>query len=196
MIRDYDTKLKTMLDFKRYEHSLGVQKTAVEIAQRHGADIEKASIAGILHDCAKGFSDEKLLKSAELAGIEVNDVERRSPQLLHGPVGAYIAQVEFGVEDADILHAIRYHTTGCENMSLLDKIIYVADYIEPCRNFPGVDELRKTTFGNLDKGVIMALDNTLKYVIERGQLIHILTVKARNFMLSELPILMEERGLK
>jgi predicted HD superfamily hydrolase involved in NAD metabolism len=184
MMSEINMKLKSMLSEHRYEHSLGVQETAIKLANQFHADVDKACIAGLVHDCAKGFSNETLLKMAVEYGVDINEVYRFQPELLHGPVGAYVAQMEFNIDDEEILHAIRYHTTGCENMSLLDKIIYIADYIEPGRNFPGVDALRQETYNDIDRGVLMALDNTIKYVIERRQLIDVLTIKARNFILS------------
>jgi len=184
MIEDLNNKLKTMIDEHRYKHSIGVQETAVKLAVKYGADVHKASIAGLLHDCAKGLSNETLLSIAEKhCAIEIDYVYRYQPALLHGAVGAYIAERDFLIRDKEIIHSIEYHTTGCVNMSLLDKIIYIADYIEPGRDFQGVDMLREQTFQDLNKGVVLALSNTLKHVIESGHLIHILTVQARNYML-------------
>lgn len=178
-------KLKSMISNERYNHSIGVQQTAIKLAAVYGADETKASIAGLVHDCAKGFSDYELIDAADKYGIETNDVTRSQPGLLHGPVGSYVARGAFSIEDEEILHAIWYHTTGCKNMSLLDKIIYIADYIEPGRNFPGVDQLRKCAFHSINEAVLTALNNTIKYVINKNQLIDMLTVEARNYMLSE-----------
>jgi len=183
MISDMNSRLKSMISEHRYKHSLGVQETAVKLAEIYNADVDKASIAGLIHDCAKDFSDQELLKMAEQYGIEINDVCKNQPGLLHGPVGAYVARDEFMIEDEEILRSITYHTTGCENMSMLDKIIYIADYIEPGRDFPGVEVLRDVTYKNIDNGILMALDSTIKYVIERGQLIDILTIRARNYII-------------
>lgn len=176
-------KLKSMISNERYNHSIGVQQTAVKLAVMYGADTIKASTAGLIHDCAKGFSDDELIEAADKYGIETNDVTRSQPGLLHGPVGSHVAREVFSIEDDEILHAIWYHTTGCKNMSLLDKIIYIADYIEPGRDFSGVDELRKSAFHSMDEAVLTALNNTIKYVIDKKQLIDMLTVEARNYML-------------
>jgi putative HD superfamily hydrolase of NAD metabolism len=183
MIGDANEKLRSMLSEKRYIHSLGVQKTAIDLAKKYNCDAQKASIAGLVHDCAKGFSDEKLMEASAKYDIQIGMVYEKQPGLLHGPVGAYVARDEFLIDDMEILHAIKYHTTGCENMSMLDKIIYIADYIEPGRDFPGVDSLREETYLNIDRGLLMAFDNTIRYVIDRGELIDTMTVRARNSLL-------------
>lgn len=183
MVENLNDRLKEMLSEKRYLHSLGVQETAVKLARKYGADDKKASIAGLVHDCAKGFDDEKLIQVYMLSGMEMNKVYEKQPQLLHGPVGAYIAKREFLIDDDEILHAISFHTTGCENMSMLDKIIYVADYIEPGRDFPGVEAIRKAVYENIDRGLMMAFDSTISYVLDRHQLLDLNTVMARNYLL-------------
>jgi predicted HD superfamily hydrolase involved in NAD metabolism len=186
MIDDIRIKLRNMLDEKRYKHSLGVQETAVKLAEKYIVDVNKASLAGLVHDCAKGFTNDKLLILAEEYSINVKDIYRIQPELLHGAVGAFYAKGEFLIYDEEVLHSIRYHTTGCENMSMLDKIIYIADYIEPGRRFPGVEDLRKETYNDIDKGVLIALDLTIKYVLEKKQLLDVLTIDARNYMLKTI----------
>jgi predicted HD superfamily hydrolase involved in NAD metabolism len=176
-------KLKNMISVERYNHSIGVQETAIKLADRYGANSNKASIAGLVHDCAKGLNHDEMLKAAKKYGIEVNDVTKSQPGLLHGPVGSCMARELFSINDEEVLHAIWYHTTGCRDMSLLDKIIYIADYIEPSRDFKGVDKLRAAAFQDIDRAVLLALDNTIKFVIEKNQLLDLLTIEARNFML-------------
>lgn len=183
MMENLQHRVKLMLNEHRYRHSLGVMDTAVKLAKEYDVDLHKAAVAGLIHDCAKGFSGDALLKKAKEYGIEIDNVYKSQPDLLHGPVGACIAWEEFGIRDEDILHAVRYHTTGCEDMSILDKVIYIADYIEPGRNFPGVDALRNEAFRNMDKSILVALNNTIKYIVERGQLIDMNTIKARNYIL-------------
>ncbi|KPU44160.1 putative nicotinate-nucleotide adenylyltransferase [Oxobacter pfennigii] len=183
MINDITEKLKAMLSPKRYMHSLGVRDTAVKLAKLYGTDEDKAAIAGLIHDCAKGLSDELLLKIAREIGIETQGIYEKQPELLHGPAGTYMAKKDFKIEDEEILHSIMCHTTGCENMSLLDKIIYIADYIEPNRSFPGLEELRKAAFRDIDEAMLLALDNTIKHVINKKQMIDIQTIKARNYIL-------------
>jgi predicted HD superfamily hydrolase involved in NAD metabolism len=175
--------LEKNLNNHRYIHSLNVSKTAVKLAELYGADINKAKVAGLIHDCAKKLSDEELLDIFKCNNIRVDTISMNSPQLLHGWAAAIIAKQTMGIDDYEILSAVKYHTTGKKDMSLLEKIIYIADYIEPGRDFPGVDELRKITFENLDEGLLKAFDSTIKYVIERNQLIHLDTIEGRNFLL-------------
>ena len=106
-----------------------------------------------------------------------------SINLMHGLAGSIIAKHIMGIEDEDVLNSISYHTTGRKNMTILEKIIYIADYIEPMRNFPGVDELRKIAYSNLDEALLLSFDNTIKYVITKGQLLHLDTIEARNYIL-------------
>lgn len=181
-IKDY---LKENLKPKRYEHSLGVRDTAVKLAKIYNCDIEKANKAGLVHDCAKNMTDAELIDIAKKSGLVIDEVCEESPQLLHGPVGALIAKEKMGIEDKDILNAIAYHTTGRKHMSLLEKIVYIADYIEPLRNFPGVDELREKAFINLDEALLKSFNNTIKFIIDRGQLLHLNTIEGRNYLVSK-----------
>lgn len=126
-----------------------------------------------------------VLETAERHYLNVDEITRREPQLLHGPVGAVVARTEYGIENKEILGAIKYHTTGRKNMSVLEKIIYLADFIEPGRSYPGVDKLRKMAFENLDDAMIQALTNTIRYISGIGGLIHERTVSARNYLILE-----------
>ncbi|MDI3534208.1 MAG: hypothetical protein PWQ82_573 [Thermosediminibacterales bacterium] len=178
--------LKNIINDKLLKHSIGVEKTAIKLAKVYKAETEKAAVAGLLHDCAKGFTDEQLLKKAVDFDILLDSVSKQQPQLIHGPVGAQMAKHIFGVDDIEIIRAIEIHTTGDQNMSVLDKIVYLADYVEPDRDFPGVDALRKLAFENLDKACLFAFNNTLKYVIDNNWLIHPKTVIARNDILMKM----------
>lgn len=180
-------KLKGMLSEKRFRHSLSVQEMAVKLAKAYGGDEEKAALAGLIHDCAKSKPDEELLKLAGEFGILVDNIQKAEPGLLHAVVGAELAKRYFGIEDGEILDAVRYHTTGCEDMALMTRIIYTADYIAQDRQFPGVEDLRKTAFENLDAAVLMGLDLTIKHVLSKNGLIHPDTVNARNFMIITFP---------
>lgn len=175
--------LEKNLNNHRYIHSLNVSKTAVELASLNNADINKAKIAGLVHDCAKNLSNEEILKICKNNNIQVDNISMNNPQLLHGWAAAIIAKQVMGINDEEILSAVKYHTTGKKNMSLLEKIIYIADYIEPGRDFNGVSELRKITHENLNMGLLKAFDSTIKYVIDRNQLIHMNTIEGRNFLL-------------
>ena len=141
-------------DAKRFEHTLGVEYTAAALAMRYGSDIDSARAAGLLHDCAKCLSDEKRLSICRKNHIPVTEVERKNPFLLHAKAGAYLAREKYGIKDPDILNAIRSHTTGRKNMSLLEKIIFVADYIEPGRKHaPNLTDIRKLAFLDINRAM-------------------------------------------
>lgn len=155
------------LDTKRYDHTIGVADTAACMAMSLGADIEKAYVAGLLHDCAKCMSDKKRVEICKKNGLGINPVEAKRPALLHAKVGAYLAKQEYGITDKDILNAICYHTTGRPNMSLLEKIVFTADYIEPGRKqAPNLEEIRRLAFSDLDRAIIKILKDTLDYLAE------------------------------
>ncbi|MCY6959727.1 bis(5'-nucleosyl)-tetraphosphatase (symmetrical) YqeK [Clostridium brassicae] len=177
--------LKENLKESRFKHSISVMDTAIKLADIYGEDIEKAKIAGLVHDCAKYLQRERMLSVAREYGYDITKVCFKNSSLLHGVAGAYVAKNIIGIEDEDILNSIAYHTTGRRNMSMLEKIIFIADYIEPLRDFPGVDVVREMAFKDIDKSLIMAFDRTIKYVIEKGQLLHNDTVEARNYMICE-----------
>ena len=185
ILEELTQKLKMNMDEQRFLHSLGVMKTAVELAAHYDADVKKAEIAGLLHDCAKGMNIEHQLKMVEYFGILLDDVEKRQKALIHGPLGAVTAKRDYGITDAEILKAIEIHTTGDVNMSLLDKIIFLSDFIEPGRCFPGVEELRVKAFKDLDDAIIDAFDSTIRYVLSKGSLLHPKTILGRNFILMQ-----------
>ena len=169
-------KLRPKLSEKRFVHTIGVEYTAATLAFVHGADVEKARIAGLLHDCAKGYSDEEKLKKAKKHGIPISKVEKANPDLLHGKLGAVYAKKKYDVKDNEILTAITYHTTGHPGMSLLDKIIFVADYIEPNRKMvKDMEEIRREAYEDIDKCVIHILKNTLDYLHEKKYVIDEMT---------------------
>lgn len=179
-IKEY---LKENLKKTRFFHSLGVMDTAVNLADHYGADVNKARIAGLVHDCAKNMTGDALVKLAKENGYSIDVMYEKSPQLLHGIVGAIIAKTLFGIEDSEVLSAITYHTTGREAMSLLDKIIYIADFIEPSRSFPGVDVIRSSACVDLDVTLIKCFDESIKYILSKGQLLHLSTINSRNYVL-------------
>ena len=157
--------LRKYLDRDRFEHSEGVMYTAAALAMRYGENLEKAQIAGILHYCAKCIPDNKKLKICEKNHIEITEAEKCSPFLLHAKVGAYIAKEKYDIEDAEILDAIACHTTGKPAMTLLDKIIYISDYIEPMRSkASNLEEVRKMAFVDLDETLFKILSDTLVYL--------------------------------
>ena len=157
--------LEKELEPKRFEHTLGVEYTAASLAMRYDVSIEDALVAGLLHDCAKCISGEKLIDICEKQHIDINNVERKNPSLLHTKVGEYLAQEIYDIHDSDILNAIRYHTTGRPGMSILEKIVFIADYIEPGRKqAPNLEEIRKLAFTDLDNALIRILEDTLAYL--------------------------------
>lgn len=174
--------MEKTLDPKRYEHTLGVEYTAAALAMCHDVSIKDAQLAGILHDCAKCMSDEKKLALCEKHNISVNEAERKNPSLLHAKVGSFLAMEEYGVTDQDVIHAILNHTTGRPNMSPLEKIIFIADYIEPGRNKAArLDEIRKLAFVDLDRTLVWILKDTLDYLKTLDEEIDPMTQKTYDF---------------
>ena len=162
-------KVKKKLEKERYEHTKGVMYTAASLAMANGSDINQAMFAGLLHDCAKCIPNEEKLALCKKYGIPVSKFELDSPYLLHAKLGAFLAQKEYDITDGEILHAIEVHTTGAPDMSLLDKIIFVADYIEPNRDkAPNLTAIRRLAFSNLDVCVAQILKDTLDYLKKRG----------------------------
>ena len=158
-------KLKENLNAKRYIHSIGVSNTAACLAMRYGYDHKKAYLAGLLHDCAKGLKDVQLLETVRQAGIVLSDVEEANPDLLHSKAGSIVAREKYGIDDEEIQGAIYHHTTGRPGMTLLEKIIFVADYIEPNRtNLPGLDRIRVTAFTDIDESIALICKNTLDHL--------------------------------
>jgi len=174
--------MEKTLDPKRYEHTLGVEYTAAALAMCHDVSIKDAQLAGILHDCAKCMSDEKKLALCEKHNVSVNEAERKNPSLLHAKVGSFLAMEEYGVTDQDVIHAILNHTTGRPNMSPLEKIIFIADYIEPGRNKAArLDEIRKLAFVDLDRTLVWILKDTLDYLKTLDEEIDPMTQKTYDF---------------
>jgi predicted HD superfamily hydrolase involved in NAD metabolism len=174
--------LKKKQSEHRFTHSLGVQYTSICLAMKYGYDLSKAELAGILHDCAKHYSAEKLIKICEKNKIPITDSESKSPFLLHAKVGALLAVDKYGVTDNTVLDAIRCHTTGKPAMTMLEKIVFVADYIEPGRNnAPNLDTLRQLSFENIDEAVLAILQQTLDYLKGKKQDIDQHTVETYNY---------------
>ena len=180
-------KLKDYLPEKRWTHSLNVAKAAVQLSDLVGCVSQKAEIAGILHDAAKYVKLADVGTYCEKYNIHLDDMEKESTALSHSVLGSYIARYEFGIEDENILSAIRYHTTAKPDMNILEKIIYVADVIEVGRDYPGVDDLREVAFsGDLDRAVLMALENAILSVIRKKAPLHLRTIEARNYYLAQV----------
>lgn len=169
-------KIQTHQEGARYEHTLGVMYTAAALAMRYHENMEKALIAGLLHDCAKGYSSEKKIDLCKKYQLPISPSEKKNPGLLHAKLGAYLANAKYGVEEQDILDAITCHTTGKPEMTLLDKILYIADYIEPNRDqAPDLDRLRQLAFEDLDECLYQILDASLKYLYSKDEVIDPMT---------------------
>ncbi len=179
-MQDYRNAIVARLSDYRATHSLNVAKAAVQLAKKYGADVQQAEIAGLLHDCTKEMPPKEQLQLLEEFDIMITSAERCAHKLLHAVTGSVIARTQFGITDEAILSAIRYHTTGKAGMTLLEKIIYVADFISEERNFPGVERLRVTAFENLDDAVFAGLAFTLQDLVAKGKPVHPDTVAAYN----------------
>ena len=182
-IIEIEKKLRSALSKKRFEHSLGTMEAAVALARQFGADEAKARIAGLIHDCAKDMTDKELLDIALGAGMHVDWMQRMTPQLIHGAVGAIVARRDYGIDDEEVLTAVANHTMGAEHMSKLEKIIYLADMIEPGRHHAGVEEVRVAAKTDLDAAVLLTMDKTITHVVSRGWILHPDTAIARNDMI-------------
>lgn len=179
-IKDY---VKENLKVGRYNHTLGVVNTAVELAKVFGEDQKKAEIAALCHDVAKNMDLEQLRKIIDEENITLSIDEENTKEIWHSIAGPIIAKNIFKINDEEILSAMRWHTTGRENMSNLDKIVYLADLIEPSREFDGIDEIRSISYKSLDLAMIKALTHTTIYLLNKGYAVDINTIKARNYLL-------------
>lgn len=164
-LEELQEELKGILKKRRYNHTLGVRYTAQAMAMCFDEDIVKAGYAGMLHDCAKYLSDVEIMSECTKHHIACSSAEKLKPSLLHAKLGACYAREKYGVEDEQVLSAIRWHTTGKPGMGTLEKIIFIADYIEPERKMlPGMEEIRRAAFHDLDKAMYLILKNTLEYL--------------------------------
>jgi len=166
--------LRQSLKPKRYEHSVRVYETAIKMAENFKADVKKVAVAAMIHDCGRQIPKEDSVAKAKELGITVDPVEAAQPILLHAKLGVYYAVHKYGVspEDREVLDAIRYHSTGTADMTDTAKIVFLADLIEPGRDFEGVEAIREASFQDLDKGMLLSYDNTIRYLLEDGLLIH------------------------
>ena len=171
--------VKAQLTDKRYAHTLGVMETAVILAKRFGADVGKAELAAIFHDYAK-FRPKEEMKQILIDEKEDVRLLQFHHELWHAPAGAALVRKETGIKDEEVLSAIRWHTTGRPGMTLLEKIVYLADYIEPGRRFPGVDNVRKTAEKNLDNAVLSAVKNSILFLMSKQQPVFPVTMDTYN----------------
>ena len=185
LIEKIETDLKEILSEKRYNHSISVMNMAEELARIYGVDVVDAKIAGLLHDNAKEMSEEEMLKYAEKNNIEVTEFEMLNAKILHGKIGADIARKKYGISE-QIAKAIEYHTTTNPEMDILAKIIYISDKIELTRKVEAfdLDAERKLAKEDLDKTLLLIIDNTTKYLIDNNKMIAVESKETRNKLLN------------
>lgn len=171
--------VQSQMSAARWRHTQGVMRTAVQLANKYGADPHKADIAAILHDVAKYWPTDKM-KQVIHDHTMMSELLEHDKQLWHAPVGAYVAQHDYGIKDEEVLDAIKYHTSGREQMTLLDKVLCLADYIEPGRYFPGIEQIRKLAEEDLTAALISAFDSTIRFLLEHKRKIFPLIIVARN----------------
>ena len=179
--------VKEKVSLKRFKHIMGVVEMATRLAKLNNADIEKCQIGSLLHDIAKEMDIDwmkKVCRENYMNDLTEEDLENN--EILHGFAGAYYVNKEFGIEDSEVLNAIKYHTIGSKDMTLIEKIIYIADAIEYGRNYPSVTEIREETFKNLNKGILMEIEHKEKYLESIGKKSHPNTSQLKENILAEL----------
>lgn len=180
MVTEYLRVLKDKLGDSRYTHSLCVADSARELAARYGAESENAYTAGLLHDILKDASGEEQLCALKKSGIILTPSETANPKLWHAPAGAAYLEHELGITDEDMLNAVRYHTTGRAGMSLLEKVIYIADYVSADRTYNGADTMRTLAAQSLEAAMLFALEFGIGHLAKTKQVIHTNSVECYN----------------
>ena len=175
--------LKNNLSEKRFLHTMGVAKTAKSLAKAWDTDPDKAFVSGLVHDMAKEIPFDETLRLLEESGIKLSDLEKSIPGILHAPLGAVLAKRIFGIDDEEILDAVRFHTTGRANMSILEKIIYIADFIEPGRCYEEAEKVRELAFNDLDSAALLESNFVIKFTVDKMRALHPDTIHARNYLL-------------
>lgn len=186
-LHEIKSRLKEELEANRYIHTIGVMETAQKLADIYHYDPKKAQYAGLLHDCAKSLSNDKKIRLCREYGLAISDAELKNPSLLHAKCGAIRARRIYGITDSEILHAILVHTTGCPKMNLLDKIIYVSDYIEPNRNqAPNLKEIREISCYDLDRAVYEIAKDTVSYLKQQKSTMDETTIQVYKYYKNEI----------
>jgi predicted HD superfamily hydrolase involved in NAD metabolism len=178
--------LKLTLSRGRFRHSEEVMNEAIRLAEFYKVNIEKARIAGLLHDCARDAGKDEIYKVLEKYNVVLDDIQKKTPVLLHSILGSFYAKEYYGVEDKEILDAIYWHTTGRAGMTMLEKIIFVADYIESGRNFEGVEEARKQAYKDIERCIVICCDSTIRYILQKGKLLHPYIIETRNEAITQI----------
>lgn len=188
MLEEYlslQEKIHSEMDDKRFIHTLGVAYTASAMAMAYGEDFKRAYLAGLLHDCAKCHTNLEFITLCEEYGIPITESEYENPFLLHAKLGAYFARHKYNINDEEILSAITWHTTGKPDMTLLEKIIFISDYIEPDRReLPNISDIRKAAFTDTDMAMVLICGSTIRYLEDAGRLIDSITRDTYNFYLN------------
>lgn len=182
-IEQIEKQLKKNLTISRLSHCIGVSAEAIQLAKHYGADVKKAKLAGLVHDCVKELDFDEMVKMCEQYGMKLDFVTSEEKKLIHALLGAEYAKREFNIDDDEIYDAVKYHTTAKADMPLLTKIIYVADYIEPNRDFEGVEDIRKIAYIDLDAAILVGLDYTINQLVTQKRMLHPETINARNFII-------------
>ncbi|MBP1999118.1 putative HD superfamily hydrolase involved in NAD metabolism [Paenibacillus shirakamiensis] len=180
------TAVSGQMPIKRWEHTEGVMAAAVQLANKYGGDPVKADLAALLHDVAKYWPIQEQQAVVRNHPLLDQDLLNHDKQLLHSEVGYFVARSDYGVSDIEVLDAIRYHTSGRIGMTLMDKIICLADYIEPGRDFPGVDYIREQANQSLEEGLIAGFDSTIRFLLDKKKVIYPLTILARNDLVGQM----------
>ena len=183
-IKGIKKDLKDKLSKNRYEHSLRVADYCKRLAQIYKADENKAYLSGLVHDCAKNLEEYYMLNKKVNSDIILDIEEKNNPKIQHAPIGAAVCKNLYGISDNEIISAVRYHTTARENMSLIEKILFISDKIEPNREYDTVEELRKIADYDIDKAIIKFLNDSFEYLEKNSQKIHPLSVKARDYLVN------------
>lgn len=177
--------IKKLTKETRFNHSKGVEYMAGELAKHYNVNVEKAMLAGLMHDCVKNLPYEEMLRLCRELGCELDTVTENESKLIHAPLGAYYVKKVFGIDDEEIFDAIYYHTTAKADMSMLTKIIYIADAVEPNRNYDIAEEMRKLAFEDIELAILKVIDYTINKLVSSGRMLHNETINARNYLISK-----------
>lgn len=181
-LKNIQPSLKSSLSKQKFEHTISTVYTAMCLAMKYEVNLQQAEIAALLHDCAKCIPNDKKIKECRKHNIKMTEAELANPDLLHAKLGAFMAMNVYHIDDKEIINAILKHTTGAPNMTMLEKILYVADYIEPGRNkADNLTYIRKLAFEDIDKAIFVILGDTLEFLRKKGGAIDVMTNKAYEY---------------